>query len=63
MNYYRDIDDPQQFYANSPKAREFYRLRDEDELPSKPCGYENCYHVADTFTDFIRALAPLNDDE
>jgi len=33
--------------------REFFRLRDADALPLRPWGYENCYHVADTFTDLL----------
>jgi hypothetical protein len=36
-----------------PTIREFFRLRDADELPPRPWGYENCYHVADSFTEFF----------
>ena len=62
MNYYKEMDGPQQFYAGSPQAQEFYRLRDEGELPERPFGYENCYHVADSFVDFLLALRPLDAD-
>jgi hypothetical protein len=36
-----------------PTIRDFFRLRDGDELPPRPWGYENCYHVADSFTEFV----------
>ena len=62
MNYYKEMDGPQQFYAGSPQAQEFYRLRDEGQLPERPFGYENCYHVADSFVGFLLALRPLDAD-
>jgi hypothetical protein len=39
-----------------PSIKEFFRLRDADELPQRPWGYENCYHLADTFTEFVTKL-------
>jgi hypothetical protein len=36
-----------------PAIREFFRLRDADQLPPRPWGYENCYHLADSFTEFL----------
>jgi hypothetical protein len=36
-----------------PAVREFFRLRDADQLPRRPWGYENCYHVAKSFTEFL----------
>lgn len=62
MNYYKDIDGPQQFYSGSPQAQDFYRRRDEGDLPPRPFGYENCYHVADSFTAYLLALRPLEVD-
>jgi hypothetical protein len=39
-----------------PSILEFFRLRDADELPSRPWGYENCYHIADSFEEFLGKL-------
>lgn len=36
-----------------PEVREFFRLRDAGELPERPWGYENCYHIADSFDEFL----------
>jgi hypothetical protein len=36
--------------------KEFFRLRDADELPERPWGYENCYHVADSFGEFLHKM-------
>ena len=43
------------------EAREFFRQRDADELPPRPWGYDNCYHIADSFTDFMSKLHPAPD--
>lgn len=42
--------------------KEFFRLRDSNELPERPWGYENCYHVADTFKQFLGKLQALESD-
>jgi hypothetical protein len=39
-----------------PTIKEFFRLRDADDLPERPWGYDNCYHVADSFEEFIGKL-------
>jgi hypothetical protein len=44
------------FPSLDPSIREFFRLRDADELPERPWGYENCYHVADSFSEFLSKL-------
>lgn len=36
--------------------KEFFRLRDREELPEKPWGYDNCYRVAESFGDFLGKL-------
>jgi hypothetical protein len=36
--------------------KEFFRLRDANELSERPWGYENCYHVADSFSEFLSKL-------
>jgi hypothetical protein len=37
-------------------VKEFFRMRDADELPERPWGYENCYHIADSFGEFLSKL-------
>jgi hypothetical protein len=39
--------------SDMPTVKEFLRLRDSGELGPKPPGYENLYHIADSFTEFI----------
>lgn len=36
--------------------KDFFRMRDAGELPDRPWGYENCYHVADSFSEFLLKL-------
>ena len=42
--------------------KEFFELRDNDELPNRPWGYENCYHIAESFTEFLSKLHRAEDD-
>lgn len=37
-------------------VKEFFRMRDDGELPPRPWGYENCYHVADSFGEFLEKM-------
>ncbi len=39
-----------------PSIKEFFRLLESGELPDGPWGYENCYHVADSFDEFLSKL-------
>jgi hypothetical protein len=39
-----------------PVIREFFRMRDADELASRPWGYDHCYHVANSFREFIAKI-------
>jgi hypothetical protein len=39
-----------------PSIKEFFRMRDADELVERPWGYENCYHVADSFIGFLEKM-------
>jgi hypothetical protein len=39
-----------------PSIKEFFRLRDADQLPERPWGYENCYHMADSFSEFLNKM-------
>ena len=45
----------------APEIREFFRMRDADELPERPWGYENCYHIADSFAEFLRKIQPVEE--
>ena len=56
MRFYWDEQTLRKLPHLDPTIREFFRLRDADELPWRPWGYENCYHVADSFTDFLSKL-------
>ena len=40
----------------APEIREFFRLRDTDELQERPWGYDNCYRAAGSFTEFLARL-------
>lgn len=39
-----------------PSIREFFRLRDADQLPERPWGYDNCYLLAGSFTELLAGL-------
>lgn len=41
---------------------EFFRMRDEDDLPIRPWGYENCYLIAENFDVFLKKLGPSAKD-
>lgn len=53
MRFFWDDDTLSQLPHLVPSIREFFRLRDANELPERPWGYENCYHVADSFAEFL----------
>ena len=44
----------------APSIKEFFRRRDADELPERPWGYENCYRMAGSFTEFLERLRGPN---
>ncbi len=56
MRYYWDRERLAQWTALDVTVAEFFRLRDEGRLVPKPWGYENCYHVADSFAEFVGRL-------
>lgn len=60
MRYYWDDDTLAKFPSMDESVKEFFRKRDEDVLPERPWGYENCYHVADSFTLFLSKLVPAS---
>lgn len=56
MRYYWDEETLKNLPHLDPSIKEFFRLRDAEELPYRPWGYENCYEVADNFDDFLDRL-------
>ncbi|MEN6493363.1 MAG: SMI1/KNR4 family protein [Thermoguttaceae bacterium] len=56
MRFFWDDETLSRLPGLDPTIREFFRLRDADELPERPWGYENCYHVADSFSEFVGKL-------
>lgn len=56
MRFFWDQKTIRKYPDLDPTIREFFRLRDTDKLPSRPWGYENCYHVADSFTMFLSKM-------
>ena len=35
---------------------DFFHMRDNDELPERPWGYENCYLIAESFDEYMNKL-------
>lgn len=60
MRYYWTQDEIDARPYLVPSIVEFFQLRDDDELPERPFGYENCYEVADSFDEFIEMLTRLD---
>jgi len=58
MRFYWDAEALAKMPHLDPSIREFFRLRDADELPERPWGYDNCYPMADSFADFLARLRP-----
>jgi hypothetical protein len=49
-------------YPNlDPSINEFFRMRDNDKLPERPWGYENCYLIAKSFNEYLSKLHPASD--
>jgi hypothetical protein len=58
MRFYWDDDALSNLPHLAESIKEFFRMRDAGELPERPWGYENCYHLADSFSDFLSKLHP-----
>jgi hypothetical protein len=56
MKFYWDEETLSGLPTLAPAVREFFRLRDAEELPERPWGYDHCYHVADSFNEFLGKL-------
>jgi hypothetical protein len=61
MRFFWDQDTLNDLPDLDSSIKEFFRLRDADELPERPWGYENCYHLADSFTEFVAKMLVLDD--
>ena len=53
MRFFWDAKTLKRMPSLDPSIKEFFRMRDAKKLPERPWGYENCYHVADSFTEFL----------
>lgn len=58
MRSYWDADTLARLPHLAPEIREFFRQRDAGELPGRPWGYDNCYAMAESFTEFLARLRP-----
>ena len=56
MRYFWDQERIASWPHLDPSIKDFFRRRDADELPRRPWGYENCYRMADSFTQFLERL-------
>ncbi|MFL5328874.1 MAG: SMI1/KNR4 family protein [Gemmataceae bacterium] len=56
MRFYWDEETLSRLPALDSSIKEFFRMRDAHELPERPWGYENCYHIADSFTEFVSKM-------
>jgi len=56
MRYFWDEDTLAKYPDLAPSIVEFFRMRDMNELAERPWGYESCYHIADSFPQFLEKL-------
>jgi hypothetical protein len=61
MMFFCDNEKLNRFPDIDPKVKAFFPMRDAGELLERPWGYENCYHVADSFTEFMEKMRLAND--
>jgi hypothetical protein len=62
MRFYWDEETLHNLPDLADSVKDFFRQRDADELPERPWAYENCYHVADSFTEFLAKLGPVTSE-
>lgn len=56
MRYFWTAETLSKYPCLDPAIVEFFQLRDNDELPQRPWGYENCYLIANSFDDYLSKL-------
>jgi hypothetical protein len=60
MRFFWDADTLARMPHLDASIGEFFRLRDADQLPERPWGYDNCYPMASSFTEFLARLCPAS---
>jgi hypothetical protein len=50
------------FPGLAPEIKEYLELRRNGQLPKKPKGYEHAYRLASSFTGFMEALQPFEEE-
>ena len=58
FRYYWEDDVLNEYPNLDPGVKKFFTLRDNDELPERPFGYDHCYHITNSFYEFINHLDP-----
>jgi hypothetical protein len=61
MRFFWDEDTLARLPDLDPSIKRFFRLRDADRLPERPWGYENCYHIAASFPEFLTKMHAAGD--
>lgn len=56
MRFYWTEEELSRLPALAPSIKGFFRQRDAGELPRRPWGYTNCYHIADSFSEYLSKL-------
>jgi hypothetical protein len=51
--FWPDKEFHERFTTLAPELKEWLRKRKARQLPAKRKGYENFYHIADSFTEFF----------
>jgi hypothetical protein len=63
MRYFWDKAKLENLPNLDPSIVEFFRMRDNNALPSRPFGYENLYLVAGSFDDLLSKLASITNEQ
>ncbi|HBE70125.1 MAG TPA: SMI1/KNR4 family protein [Planctomycetaceae bacterium] len=58
MRYFWTKETLEKYPKLDPSIKNFFRMRENDELPERPWGYENCYLIAESFDKYLNKLHP-----
>ncbi len=61
MRFFWDFDIKKELPDLDPSIVRFFELRDADQSPQKPWGYDNCYRIASSFYEFLSKLVRYDD--
>ncbi|MBU6173076.1 MAG: SMI1/KNR4 family protein [Planctomycetes bacterium] len=61
MRYFWTNERISKYPSLAPSIKEFFKMRDNDELPERPWGYENCYLIAEDFDEYLSKLHPASE--